>query len=161
MIARGIGSNPKQTRNPTSTKKRVKKFGNDQEYVTKLLDIVSDMQVRKYGTYYTTITAISNHSGYLCNSSNIFEFRWKDPYSTLKPHFLTQGNFQEIFCIQYLNKNPIFLAREDKHVNFYRLRSNNKLQLLASSPFNPFETHNYRNSICVSNDRNFIFLREN
>ena len=160
MVARGHLGNQRSKTNPQSLKKKPKKYGNDQEYVTKLLDIVSDMQVRKFGTYYTAITSISNHSGYLCNSANIFEFRWKDPYSTLQPHFLTQGNFQEIFCIQYLNKNPIFLAREDKHINFYRLRSNNKLQLLASSLFNPFETNNYRNSICVSNDRNFIFLRE-
>lgn len=140
--------------------KKPKKYGNEHPYVSKMLDIISDMPIRKSGTELKTVLAISGHSGYLCNRTNIFEFRWKDPYSTLKPHFLTQGNFTDILSIAYLYRNPIFLAKKDQDLNFYRLKSNKKFQLLASSKYNPFEQKSYKNAICVSKDRNFVFLRE-
>lgn len=140
--------------------KRPKKYGNEHPYVIKTLDIVSDMQIRKMGTELTTVMAVSGHSGYLCNQANIFEYRWKDPYSVLKPHFLTQGNFTDILCVRYLYRNPIFLAKEGQDLNFYRLRSNKKFQLLASSKYNPFEQNSYKNAICVSKDRAYVFLRE-
>lgn len=137
-----------------------KQYGNDHPYVVKLLDVVSDMQIQKSGTEFSTIMAVSGHSGYLCNQANIYEFRWNDPYSALKPHFLTQGNFNDILCIEYLYRSPIFLAKEGQDMNFYRIRSNNKFQLLGTSKFNPFDQNCYKNAICISYDREFIFLRE-
>jgi hypothetical protein len=114
------------TKNDENRAKKPKRYGSDHPYVVKILNVISDMHIRKSGTEFKTVMSISGHSGYLCNAANIFEFRWKDPYSTLKPHFLTQGNFTDILCIRYLYRNPIFLAKEGQDLNFYRLRSNNK-----------------------------------
>lgn len=137
-----------------------KTFGNEDPRLKKLLEITANQHVRKMGTTFTQIHAISEKIGYICTRSNIYEFYWHNRYNVIKPKFLLQGNFTDILGIDHIYDKPVFLAKKDENVKFCKLGKSKKLEIFAKIPYNPFDHESYKMALHPSRDKRYLFAKE-
>ena len=135
-------------------------YGNEDPIFSTVFDVVPEQNIIKGGTEFQVVHAMNRKYCFLCNKANIFDFKWTSPYGEVKPKFMLQGNFEDIFAVRHVISRPIFLAKIESELRFVKLGATKKLEILLKTKFNPFDVDNYQNSILVSKRKKYVFIRE-